>query len=45
MKEQKIGKISVDICEKCDALWLDGPKQGAFQEVLSPYKHKMSRRD
>ena len=45
MKETKFGKASVDVCEKCDALWLDGPKHALFQDLLSPYKHKMSRRD
>jgi Zn-finger nucleic acid-binding protein len=45
MKEQKVGGVLVDICEKCDAVWLDGPKAARFQDLLSPYKHKMSRRD
>jgi Zn-finger nucleic acid-binding protein len=37
--------VPVDVCEKCDAVWLDGPKAKRFQDLLSPYKHKMSRRD
>ena len=45
MKEQKFGGVAVDVCEKCDALWLDGAKAKRFQDLLSPYKHKMSRLD
>ncbi len=43
MKEEKLAGGPVDICEKCQCLWLDGPKAGRFKEILGPYKWKMAK--
>ena len=38
MRETKLNNVAVDLCEKCDAMWLDGPKAGQFGVVLGRYK-------
>jgi Zn-finger nucleic acid-binding protein len=43
MKEHKLGGTAVDICEKCDCLWLDGPKAAKFGDLLGPYKWKQAK--
>lgn len=45
MKEAKIAAVSVDICEKCSCLWLDGPKLAKFGDLLGPYKWRMTKAD
>lgn len=43
MKEHKLAGTTVDLCEKCDALWLDGPKAGKFVDLVGPYKWKQAK--
>lgn len=43
MKENVLAKVSVDLCEACGALWLDGPKTELLNEILGPYKWRMSK--
>ncbi|HDQ25455.1 MAG TPA: hypothetical protein ENN43_01755 [bacterium] len=38
MEEKKFGEMSVDMCEKCGALWLDGGKLNHIGKILAPYK-------
>jgi Zn-finger nucleic acid-binding protein len=42
MKETKIAGVSVDLCEKCTCMWLDGPKLPKFGSLLSPYKWRLA---
>jgi Zn-finger nucleic acid-binding protein len=42
MKEHKLAGTAVDICEKCQCLWLDGPKTAKLNDLIGPYKWKMS---
>ena len=43
MKLQKFGKIEVDQCEACDAIWLDGPKFPQLAEFIGPYKWRIAK--
>jgi Zn-finger nucleic acid-binding protein len=43
MKEEKLAGGPVDICEKCTCLWLDGPKNARFKDLLGPYKWKAAK--
>jgi Zn-finger nucleic acid-binding protein len=43
MKETKLGPANVDLCESCQSLWLDGPKLGQLNELIGPYKWRMSK--
>ncbi len=38
MQEKRLGPMSVDICEKCKAIWLEGTQSNQINEILSPYK-------
>lgn len=40
MEAIKFGKIELDQCEKCAALWLEEPKLGMLQDIIGPYKWK-----
>jgi Zn-finger nucleic acid-binding protein len=42
MKETKLAGVSVDLCEKCTCLWLDGPKLPKFATLLGPYKWRLT---
>jgi Zn-finger nucleic acid-binding protein len=39
----KLGKTELDQCEKCDALWLEGPKLPQLADLIGPYKSRLSR--
>lgn len=43
MQGLKMGKTELDQCEKCDGIWLEGPKLEMLQELIGPYKSRMSR--
>jgi hypothetical protein len=43
MKENVLAKVSVDLCEACGALWLDGSKTELLNDILGPYKWRMSK--
>jgi hypothetical protein len=43
MKETKIAGVSVDLCEKCTCMWLDGPKLPKFATLLGPYKWRLTK--
>jgi hypothetical protein len=41
MEAVKFGKLSADICESCQSLWLDQHGCADLNSVLGPYKRKM----
>jgi len=43
MKEMSLSKMTVDLCENCNALWLEEPKAKYLNEMLGPYKWKVSK--
>lgn len=43
MKPLKLGKTEMESCEKCDALWLEGPKLVLLNELIGPYKWRASK--
>ena len=44
MKEDKLGPMKVEICEKCTALWLDGGKMIHINELIGPYKWRAAKK-
>jgi len=40
MKETKFTNMTVDICEKCGAVWFDAGKEKHINEILGSYKLK-----
>jgi Zn-finger nucleic acid-binding protein len=42
-KEEKLGPMAVDICEKCSSLWLDGKKIEHLADIIGPYKWKAAK--
>jgi len=43
MKEMPLAKMTVDLCESCGTLWLEEPKTAHLNEMLGPYKWKVSK--
>lgn len=43
MKAASLSKAAVDLCEACGAIWLEGDKIEAFNDLLGPYKWKVSK--
>ena len=43
MKGMPLAKVNVDLCEACGALWLADPKMETFNDLLGPYKWKVSK--
>ena len=43
MKETTLSKMTVDLCEACGTLWLEEPKTAYLNEMLGPYKWKVSK--
>jgi Zn-finger nucleic acid-binding protein len=42
MAESKLGPVAVDLCQSCQALWLDGPKTEGFNDLIGPYKWRIT---
>ena len=43
METLKLGKTELDQCEKCGGIWLEGPKLETLQEIIGPYKFRVSK--
>jgi cytochrome c1 len=43
MKALTFGKFPADLCEVCGALWLEEGKMPYMNDVLGPYKWKVSK--
>ena len=43
MEAVKFGKVELDMCEKCAALWLEGPKLALLQDIIGTYKFRVSQ--
>ncbi|MGH7739135.1 MAG: zf-TFIIB domain-containing protein [bacterium] len=43
MKSVSLSKMNVDLCESCDSIWLEDSRMEDFNDLLGPYKWKVSR--
>jgi Zn-finger nucleic acid-binding protein len=43
MEALKLGKTELDQCEKCGGVWLEGPKLEMLQDIIGPYKYRVSK--
>ncbi len=43
METVKLGKTELDQCEKCGGIWMEGPKLEMLQEIIGPYKFRVSK--
>jgi Zn-finger nucleic acid-binding protein len=43
MKENKLGPMQVDLCESCHAVWLEASKGERLNDLIGPYKWRMSK--
>ncbi len=43
MKATTLAKRAVDLCETCGALWLEEPQTESLNDMLAPFKWKVSK--
>jgi Zn-finger nucleic acid-binding protein len=43
MKEAPLSGTRVDLCEDCGALWIEEARMAGFNDLIAPYKWKVSK--